>query len=1212
MAPLDIEGDGTLESPYLIKSTQDWDAFTGFMEKGGVTDGLVFRLENSITVSTMAGTSTNPFAGIFDGNMNKLTLDLSSSEYFCAPFSQISGATIKNLRTDGTVNCDMHGSGLVGAVSGTKDNLIENCVVDADINCAKSHCGGFVGHGGGSSKTTLSSCVFGGSITGEIYAGTLWGWSDNGSTPVLKNCLDLSDSPYRVGQGEPRDASVTNVYYTNNKIASDSRPWTNIGKLAHTVKGDGFDLSLSGSTGIEYSGAIYAGNQDRISLTVPSADGTYIADKGAVSRNGSTVNLYMPNDNVTVTKSTASVSDASFESGTSGNKNEGPVNMLDENEQTKWCVSGAKYPVRLVFKTDNNTIPKGYILTTANDAVKYPGRNPVSWKLEGSENGNEWTTLSEYENSGALEAKNYENYTFGVSNPENKRFGIYRLTINQVGSGSTFQLADIRLLGDKYMEYDLWVGSTQVTSDNKDDILGDGGKAKFDPETGTLTLDDPTIEGSHEFSTSSSRYSSTIVSERMDLTIKGRYVMTEAKTEYGIAIRDAALTLDGDFVFLGNMTGVRTDKSMTVRSGSLRTVGKSVFGIYSLGGLSIKGGVNFVDASGYVAILSNKFLNIDDGLVLKLPENGVIGSYRPSGEKVVCISDGYTYANHALIGKFFDVNFELNGHGEAIESQSVVRSGKAVKPADPEAEGYTFGGWYTDEELKNPYDFTSEINGGLTLYARWTVNTYKVSFSAEGGFGGMKEITAEYGDELFLPECGFTAPEGMEFDRWEQGAKGDKITIKSDTVIKAVWKPLSTEPATTVPAETTTAEPTTVPTESTTAEPTTVPAETTTAEPATDPTESTTAEPTTVPAETTTAEPATDPTESTTAEPITKPTEVTTAEPTTEPTEVTTAEPATEPTEVTTAESTTEPTEATTAEPATEPTEVTTVEPTTEPTEATTAEPTTVPTEVTTAEPITVPTETTTAEPATEPTTAEPATEPTTAEPATKPVTQPATPTKTDEFKAGADVKAAEQAISKLKNDKDPENSVFGLLTARVKKVTKNSVTITWTKPKGAEKYIIFGNKCGKTKGKFNSFLKLKTTKKSTITLKKIKSKKLKKGTYYKFLVLAVKGSKVVSTAKTLHVATKGGKSGNYKKVKLNSTKKALKKGKTFKLKATAVPESKKRKVASHRKIQFESSNPGVATVTSKGVIKAKKKGTCFVYAYAQSGVYNRVKITVK
>ncbi|MBQ3369594.1 MAG: Ig-like domain-containing protein [Mogibacterium sp.] len=44
----------------------------------------------------------------------------------------------------------------------------------------------------------------------------------------------------------------------------------------------------------------------------------------------------------------------------------------------------------------------------------------------------------------------------------------------------------------------------------------------------------------------------------------------------------------------------------------------------------------------------------------------------------------------------------------------------------------------------------------------------------------------------------------------------------------------------------------------------------------------------------------------------------------------------------------------------------------------------------------------------------------------------------------------------------------------------------------------------------------------------------------------------------------------------------------------------------------YASNKSAIATVSSKGVIKAKKKGTCYVYAYAQNGVYKRIKVVVK
>ena len=124
--------------------------------------------------------------------------------------------------------------------------------------------------------------------------------------------------------------------------------------------------------------------------------------------------------------------------------------------------------------------------------------------------------------------------------------------------------------------------------------------------------------------------------------------------------------------------------------------------------------------------------------------------------------------------------------------------------------------------------------------------------------------------------------------------------------------------------------------------------------------------------------------------------------------------------------------------------------------------------------------------------------------------------------------------------------------------------------------------------------------------------RKLKSGTYYKYIIVAVKNGKVVSTSKTLHIATKGGKYTNHSKVKINKKKVNLKLRKTFRINTKLVKQNKKLRVQNHRKVKYESSNTSVATVNKKGKIKAVGRGTAYVYAYAQDGVMAKVKVTVK
>ena len=214
-------------------------------------------------------------------------------------------------------------------------------------------------------------------------------------------------------------------------------------------------------------------------------------------------------------------------------------------------------------------------------------------------------------------------------------------------------------------------------------------------------------------------------------------------------------------------------------------------------------------------------------------------------------------------------------------------------------------------------------------------------------------------------------------------------------------------------------------------------------------------------------------------------------------------------------------------------------------------------------------------------------------------------------FSKGASDVAAEAAITSYSSEKDPKGTAFGLLQAKASKVTKNSIKLAWNKSSEAKSYVIYGNKCG-TKNKYE---KLITVTGSSYTAKKVAGNKVKKGTYYKFLIVALdKDGNVISTSKTIHAATIGGKVGNDKKVttKAKKNKVSLKAGKTFKLKAKTKAASKKLKVKKHRAVAYESSDTSVATVSSKGVIKAVGKGTCEVYAYAQNGVSAKIKVTVK
>ncbi len=216
------------------------------------------------------------------------------------------------------------------------------------------------------------------------------------------------------------------------------------------------------------------------------------------------------------------------------------------------------------------------------------------------------------------------------------------------------------------------------------------------------------------------------------------------------------------------------------------------------------------------------------------------------------------------------------------------------------------------------------------------------------------------------------------------------------------------------------------------------------------------------------------------------------------------------------------------------------------------------------------------------------------------------------EIGQGASSVAADAKLTTTKTDKDIKGSVYSKLQLKQKKVTKSSITISWTKVTGAKKYVVYAAKSGKT----NKLKKITTTSKLTYALKKVNKKNLVKGTYYKFMVVALNSKgKVVTTSKYAHIATLGkNAASNPAKVttKAKKDKVTLKVKKTFKLAGTYTSSAKKYKIKKILGMRYESTNTKVATVSSTGVIKGIKKGTCYVYAYAQNGIAKRIKVTVK
>ena len=100
----------------------------------------------------------------------------------------------------------------------------------------------------------------------------------------------------------------------------------------------------------------------------------------------------------------------------------------------------------------------------------------------------------------------------------------------------------------------------------------------------------------------------------------------------------------------------------------------------------------------------------------------------------------------------YDVTFESNG-GTSIAGETYDFNALIEEPADPTKTGYTFAGWFTDNDtFANEFDFMTDTmpSGGITLYAKWTINSYTVTFNSNDGTS-VADDTFEFNSKITKP-----------------------------------------------------------------------------------------------------------------------------------------------------------------------------------------------------------------------------------------------------------------------------------------------------------------------------------------------------------------------------------------------------------------------------------------------------------------------------
>ena len=209
---------------YEIASKADWQAFCALVEDGQTAvDAKMTKDVDLETDITMAGTANKPYAGTFDGQGHTLKIDWNAgSVNDVAPFGRVNGATIKNLRTEGSIRSDgYYLGGLIDEAAGG-NITVANCV--SAVNITSSYTSDRCGAGGlisfiyTNTQVTITDCLVKGSINASGAGRKGMGgfvYSQNG-TCTFNNCLYLGTNNAIAGSNTfTYNATINNCYYLN-------------------------------------------------------------------------------------------------------------------------------------------------------------------------------------------------------------------------------------------------------------------------------------------------------------------------------------------------------------------------------------------------------------------------------------------------------------------------------------------------------------------------------------------------------------------------------------------------------------------------------------------------------------------------------------------------------------------------------------------------------------------------------------------------------------------------------------------------------------------------------------------------------------------------------------------------------------------------------------------------------------------------------------
>lgn len=156
----------------------------------------------------------------------------------------------------------------------------------------------------------------------------------------------------------------------------------------------------------------------------------------------------------------------------------------------------------------------------------------------------------------------------------------------------------------------------------------------------------------------------------------------------------------------------------------------------------------------------------------------------PDGNAQIHIYAGWYVPSYTVTFKKVD--------GTVLDVQTVEYGKTALQPKITPKEGYSLEGWYTDEACTQEFDLATPVTQDYTLYAKWTVASYSVTFveadgSAVSGVAAQNVVHGTTATEPAAPEKTGSSFAGWYADSSWKTAFDFSTPITRVTVVYAKW-----------------------------------------------------------------------------------------------------------------------------------------------------------------------------------------------------------------------------------------------------------------------------------------------------------------------------------------------------------------------------------------------------------------------------------------